>query len=297
MTRVRGVCDMLCLRAQHASRSVPPRSRSSIRFPPPIPPASIGIPSLPRPGRSRPSPLQGHSDSVVGAPREKRHPNPSRVPSAEAETGGAPEADAASRNRRHTGPSCAAQAAGPPPVLPPAVSAPATAGAGGVEPPARCPAARSISPYAALQRGHYQTAFTIATGARRAARRRQGDGAARRALRRRLRRACRTTTRPPSGTGRAAERGDREAMFALAMMRMVGRAGAVNREEAAKLLAAAARLKHPIASYNLAHALSRRPAVPARLRARRANCSASPPKPAARRRNTRSPRSTRKAAA
>ena len=51
---------------------------------------------------------------------------------------------------------------------------------------------------------------------------------------------------------RAADRGDRDAMFALAMMHMMGRPGPVNRDEGAKLMAAAARLKHPIASYNLA---------------------------------------------
>jgi len=40
----------------------------------------------------------------------------------------------------------------------------------------------------------------------------------------------------------AADRGDRKAMFALAMFRLSGRGGAVNREEATKLLANAAKL-------------------------------------------------------
>ena len=40
--------------------------------------------------------------------------------------------------------------------------------------------------------------------------------------------------------GLAAERGDREAMFALAMFRIGGRGGAKSREDAAKLLATAA---------------------------------------------------------
>ena len=40
----------------------------------------------------------------------------------------------------------------------------------------------------------------------------------------------------------AADRGDREAMFALAVFHLSGRAGAVNREQAAKLLAASAKL-------------------------------------------------------
>ncbi len=47
----------------------------------------------------------------------------------------------------------------------------------------------------------------------------------------------------------AADRGDREAMFALAMLYLSGRAG--NREEGAKLLAAAAKLGHVVAAYDL----------------------------------------------
>jgi TPR repeat protein len=50
----------------------------------------------------------------------------------------------------------------------------------------------------------------------------------------------------------AAKRGDREAMFALAMFRMAGRGGPVNREETARLFAAAAKLGHIAAAYNLA---------------------------------------------
>src|SRR5258708_19443398 len=42
----------------------------------------------------------------------------------------------------------------------------------------------------------------------------------------------------------AAERGDREAMFALAMFRIGGRGGPANRDEAARLLAQAAKLRH-----------------------------------------------------
>ena len=49
----------------------------------------------------------------------------------------------------------------------------------------------------------------------------------------------------------AADRGDREAMFALAMFHLGGRIGTVNREEAAKLLAAAAKLGHAAAAYDL----------------------------------------------
>ena len=51
---------------------------------------------------------------------------------------------------------------------------------------------------------------------------------------------------------RAADGGDREGMFALAMLRLCGRGGAVNREEAVKLLASSAKLGNPKAAYNLA---------------------------------------------
>ena len=50
----------------------------------------------------------------------------------------------------------------------------------------------------------------------------------------------------------AAARGDREAMFALAMFRLRGRAGPRDRDAAAKWLAAAAKLGQPLAAYNLA---------------------------------------------
>ncbi|MDB5503627.1 MAG: HcpA family protein [Tardiphaga sp.] len=52
---------------------------------------------------------------------------------------------------------------------------------------------------------------------------------------------------------RAAERGDREAMFALAMLRLSDRGGkSGNRDDAAKLLASSAKLGNPKAAYNLA---------------------------------------------
>ncbi len=49
----------------------------------------------------------------------------------------------------------------------------------------------------------------------------------------------------------AADRGDREAMFALAMMKIAGRGGPANREEGARLLAASAKLGKAAAAYNL----------------------------------------------
>jgi uncharacterized protein len=50
----------------------------------------------------------------------------------------------------------------------------------------------------------------------------------------------------------AADRGDRDAIFALAMFRLQGRAGPTDREAAAKLLASAAKLGHAVAAYDLA---------------------------------------------
>ncbi len=50
----------------------------------------------------------------------------------------------------------------------------------------------------------------------------------------------------------AAARGDREAMFALAMFKMTGRGGPADRPEAARLLAEAAKLGHVVAVYDLA---------------------------------------------
>jgi TPR repeat protein len=50
----------------------------------------------------------------------------------------------------------------------------------------------------------------------------------------------------------AADRGDRDAMFALAMFRLQGRTGPRDRDAAAKWLAAAAKLGHAVAAYDLA---------------------------------------------
>ena len=50
----------------------------------------------------------------------------------------------------------------------------------------------------------------------------------------------------------AAARGDREAMFALAIFKMSGRGGPADRPEAARLMAEAAKLGHVVAAYDLA---------------------------------------------
>ena len=67
----------------------------------------------------------------------------------------------------------------------------------------------------------------------------------------------------------AAARGDREAMFALAMFRLTGRAGPQNRPEAARLLPTAAKLGHVVAAYDLALLYLEGQVLPQRLRARR----------------------------
>ncbi|MBR0793912.1 sel1 repeat family protein [Bradyrhizobium jicamae] len=51
---------------------------------------------------------------------------------------------------------------------------------------------------------------------------------------------------------KASDAGDREAMFALAMMKIAGRGGAVDKEGAVKLLASSTKLGEPKAAYNLA---------------------------------------------
>ena len=95
----------------------------------------------------------------------------------------------------------------------------------------------------------------------------------------------------------AADRGDREAMFALAMFRIGGRGGAKSKEDAAKLLASAAKLGHVAAAYDLALLYIEGAAIPAGFRARRRIAPPGRRMPAVRKRNTRSEPSTRKAAA
>ena len=75
----------------------------------------------------------------------------------------------------------------------------------------------------------------------------------------------------------AADRGDRDAMFALAMFRLGGRGGPANREEAAKLLAAAAKLGHAAGRLRSRPALSRRASCSRRISHAPPNCSAAPP--------------------
>ena len=70
--------------------------------------------------------------------------------------------------------------------------------------------------------------------------------------------------------GLAAARGDRNAMFALGMFALAGRAGPRDREASAKWLASAAKLGYPNAAYDLALLLLLElPAVPAGFRPRR----------------------------
>ena len=94
----------------------------------------------------------------------------------------------------------------------------------------------------------------------------------------------------------AADRGDRDAMFALAMFRIGGRGGPANREEAAKLLAAAAKLGHAPAAYDLGMLYLEGQQFPQDFK-RAAEMFRIAARPAVRKRNTRSRRSTRKAGA
>ena len=111
------------------------------------------------------------------------------------------------------------------------------------------PAEQGDAAYGAYQRGHFLTAFAEAT------KRAQSDPKAMTLLGELYANGL--------GVGRddgtaarwyqlAATRGDRDAVFALAMFKFQGRAGPRDRDQAAKLLAQAANLGHPAAAYDLA---------------------------------------------
>ena len=113
--------------------------------------------------------------------------------------------------------------------------------------------------YGAYQRGLYKTAFDPCHDARDLCARPQVDDDAGRALRQCGSASSATMPKAAEWYQRAADAGDREGMFALAMMRLSGRGGSSNREEAVKLLASSAKLGNPKAAYNLALLYSRRP--------------------------------------
>jgi TPR repeat protein len=103
--------------------------------------------------------------------------------------------------------------------------------------------------YGAFQRGHYVTAFAIATQRVEE----QKDVKAMTLLGELYANGLgveRDDKKAAEWYGQAVERGDREAMFALAMLQLAGRTG--NREQGAQLLAAAAKLGHAVAAYDLA---------------------------------------------
>jgi TPR repeat protein len=104
--------------------------------------------------------------------------------------------------------------------------------------------------YGAFQRGHYMTAFAIAT--RRVEE--KNDVKAMTLLGEIYANGFgidRNDKKAAEWYQFAADRGDREAMFALGMFHLGGRLGTVNSEAGAKLLAAAAKLGHVAASYDL----------------------------------------------
>jgi TPR repeat protein len=117
--------------------------------------------------------------------------------------------------------------------------------------PARSPSATELDlAYGAFQRGFYLTAFAIAT--RRVDETKDvkamtllgelyanGLGVSR------------DEKKAVAWYQLAVDRGDREAMFALAILHLAGRTNGVNREQGAKLLASAAKLGHITAAYDL----------------------------------------------
>ena len=105
--------------------------------------------------------------------------------------------------------------------------------------------------YGAFQRGYFFTAFALATK-----RVEEKDYVSAMTL---LGELYATGLGVPQNEAKAAEwykfaaqRGDRNAMFALAMFSLQGRAGPRDRDASAKWFAAAAKLGHPLAAYNLA---------------------------------------------
>ena len=132
---------------------------------------------------------------------------------------------------------------------------------------------------------------------RRGEKRSQGDDAARRALRRRPRRSATTTRRRPNGTGSPPTAATARRCSRSPCSGWPAAPARATATRPRKLLAAAAKLGHVVAAYDLGAALPRRPDCSRRTSPAPPSCSAAPPRPATRRRNTRSPPSTRKAAA
>jgi hypothetical protein len=105
--------------------------------------------------------------------------------------------------------------------------------------------------YGAFQRGQYKTAFDLATQRVQE----KGDPKAMTMLGELYSNAFgvkRDYAKAIEWYRRASDAGDREAMFALAMLRLSGQGGPNGSEEAAKLLASSAKLGSPKAAYNLA---------------------------------------------
>ena len=94
----------------------------------------------------------------------------------------------------------------------------------------------------------------------------------------------------------AAAHGDRDAMFALAMFDLEGRAGPRDHDGAARLLAEAAKRGHAPAAYDLGLLYLQGQQFPQDF-AQPPNCSSKQPAPETRKRNTRLPPCTKKAAA
>src|SRR5918992_134865 len=141
-------------------------------------------------------------------------------------------------------PPAAKQPAAPPKPAPAAAPKPAATST-----PTPSPTAAFEDPnvdlvYGAYQRGMYKTAFDLATTRAQY----NGDPKAMTMLGELYANGLgikRDYAKAADWYQRAADAGDREGMFALAMMRLSGRGGPTNREQAVKLLASAAKLGNP----------------------------------------------------
>ena len=148
--------------------------------------------------------------------------------------------------------------------------------------------------YGAFQRGHYITAFNEASK-----RAQQNDAAAMTLLGELYAQGLgvgRDDSKAAQWYKLAAAKGNRDAMFALAMFNFQGRAGARDLSEAARLLESSAKLGHAGAAYDLGLLYMQGQQFVQDFK-RRANSSRSLRKREIRKRNTRSRRCTRKVAA
>src|SRR6476659_8517102 len=152
------------------------------------------------------------------------------------------------------------------PAAKPAPSKPAATPSSKPAPTQATPAPANPGPgldiaYGAFQRGHYATAFSIAT--QRVSE--QKDVKAMALLGELYANGLgveRDAKKAAEWYGRAVERGDREAMFALALLQLAGSDGGSNSEQAAMILVSEVKRGHASAGYNLGLLFLGRPIFP-----------------------------------